>query len=251
VTLFYPRLGLCRDNAIGAEGAAAVCGAVGGGLTVACLGVSLEVARDVLRAAGLSTLNLPKPLPPRAAAAAAVDSDSRHVSDGDGVGNRDDLRAVLLAGGAMKGLAREVVEGLTPIYDEPYSHKTDAVELRNKAAEFGCTHVLVAAALAEAGGKWSSLKVAAVGTVEAALGVTAGGTTRVSHGAHWYCSRGGGFGFAPNGDVKRDWGADGSHRADPLRLSWMVDGRHGGWRAGNMCELYGDKWRKLVWGFRL
>ena len=163
-----------------------------------------------------------------------------------------ELRAVLLAGGPTGGVGREAMRGLAVLYDEPYSHKTDAAALRAAAAAAGCTHVVVAAARGGEG----ALKVAAAGAVDAALGGTAGDETRVSHGAHWYCRRERGFGFAPNDDVERgNTLADRYHRDDPLRLSWIINGEYGGWRAGDVCNLHqgsgSSEWRKLVWGLRL
>jgi hypothetical protein len=163
-----------------------------------------------------------------------------------------ELRATLLAGGPTAGLTRDAVRGLTLLYDEPYSHATDAAAIRAAAAAAGCTHIVVAAAQAGEGGA-GALKVAAAGEVGAALGGTAGDETRVSHGAHWYCRRERGFGFAPNDDVERGnaW-ADGNHRDDPLRLSWYIEGTSGGYRAGDVFGLENSsEWRKLVWGFRL
>ena len=147
------------------------------------------------------------------------------------------------------GVSWDVVEGLPMLYDQPYSHETDATALRAAAAAAGCTHVVVGAA--RAGEDRAALKVAAVGEVGAALGGTAGGETRVSHGAHWYCCEGKSVGFAPNGDIELN-NADVSHQDDPLRISWNISGQRGAYRAGDECSLWdSDEWRKLVWGFRL
>ncbi len=106
-------------------------------------------------------------------------------------------------------------------------------------------------AAGRAGGAEGALKVAAAGAVAAVLGGTAWGETRVSHGTHWYCREGKSVGFAPNGDIELS-NVDVSHQGDPLRLSWTLNGRHGGWRAGDVCDLHrSGEWRKLVWGFRL
>jgi hypothetical protein len=229
----------------------AVCGAAEG-LACACLGVPFAAARHALLAAATPAARLNRPLahagpPPPPTGAAAGGG----VEEGEG-GGWVELRATMLAGGPTAGLTRDAVRGLTLLYDEPYSHKTDAAALRAAAAAAGCTHIVVAAAQAGEGAG-GTLKVAAAGEVGAALGGTAGDETRVSHGAHWYCRRERGFGFAPNDDVETgDPFRDTSHADDPLRLSWIIDGYGGGYRAGDVCDLYtSDEWRKLVWGFRL
>ena len=139
------------------------------------------------------------------------------------------------------------VLGLQLLYDELYSHSTDAASLSSMAAAAKCTHVLVAAGRAVD----KHLKVAAAGAAVAVFAPTEGGVTRISHGVHWYCWEGKSFGFAPDGDVRLD-AADVSHTDDPLRLSWHNGQAGGGWRAGNVCGINGtDEWRKLVWGFSL
>ena len=142
----------------------------------ACLGVPLAVARAALLAAGPAAAGLNRP-------AAAADAGPAPASGAGGGEGWVELRAVLLAGGPTGGVGREAMRGLAVLYDEPYSHTTDAAALRAAAAAAGCTHVVVAAAREGEG----ALKVAAAGAVEAALGGTAGDETRVSHGAHWYC----------------------------------------------------------------
>ncbi len=217
-----------------------MCGAAGG-LASACLGVPLAVARAALLAAGPAAAGVNRPRGDRAA-----DGDS--IASTAGGGGWLELRAALLAGGPTGELGRDAVHGLATLYDEPYSHATDAAALRAAAAAAGCTHVVVAAG--RAGEAEGALKVAAAGAVAAALGGTVGKETRVSHGTHWYCWEGKSLGFAPNGDIQLN-SADASHRDDPLRLSWHLT-RGGGWRAGDVCDLYGSgEWRKLVWGFRL
>jgi hypothetical protein len=157
---------------------------------------------------------------------------------------------VLLAGGVFTGLTRDALAGLPTLYDMPYSHATKADGLRAAVGASGCTHVVVAAARAGAGG---ALAVAAAGEAAVVLARAAKNETLVSHGAHWYCRTGRGFGFAGSGDVdpRRRPLADKAHPDDPLRLSWQLDGA-GGYRAGAACDLGGSNgWRKLVWGFRL
>ena len=221
----------------------------------ACLGVPLDVAKAALQAAGQAAARINRPLPdPHAPTAPATAAGA----GGGGAGGREEgpaggqleLRAWMLAGGPSVGVSWDVVEGLPTLYDQPYSHKTDAAALRAAAAAAGCTHVVVGAA--RAGEDRAALKVAAVGEVGAALGGTEGDETRVSHGAHWYCREERGFGFAPNDDVERgNAEADGNHRYDPLRLSWRINGGSG-WRAGDVCYLRdSSEWRKLVWGLRL
>jgi hypothetical protein len=246
---------LSRDNAIGSQGASAVL-EVAGGLTSACLGVPLDVARAALLARGpaLAALNCPKsPAPPVAAeggAAAAAPPGGT-----DGAGRRHDwleLRVVLLAGGVVAGLARDALIGLPTLYDMPYSHATKADGLRAAAVAAGCTHVVVAATRVGEGAG-GGLKVAAAGEASVVLARTVENETRVSHGVHWYCRTGRGFGFAPNDDIEtsRNPLADTGHRDDPLRLSWQLNGE-GGYRAGDACDLCGsDGWRKVVWGFSL
>ena len=227
-----------------------MCGAAGG-LTCACLGVPLAVARAALLAAGPTAafLNRPMAAEPSPTPAFAAPGGGAEGVDEDDCPGLVELRATLLAGGPVVGLPRDALRGLVTLYDESYSHETDAAALRAAAAAAGCTHVVVAAGRA---GDVGPLKVAAGGAAEVALGDTAGDETRVSHGTHWYCRRERGFGFAPNDDVERgDVLADGSHKDDPLRLSWIVNSKYGGWRAGDVCDLSYSEWRKLVWGFRL
>jgi hypothetical protein len=239
-----------RDNGLGAEGAAAVCGAAGG-VVSACLGVQLAVARASLLAAcpAASRLNCPN------CSISLIDASILKGMPTTGSGGGEEqvarggnawLCAFLLAGGPVAGLPRDALRGLTTLYDEPYSHATDITALRAVADAVLCTHVVVAAGRA---GDMGPLQVAAVGARVAVLGWTAGDETRVSHGTHWYCCEGKSFGFAPTGDVKLS-SADSSHQDDPLRLSWHLDGR-GGWRAGDVCSILGSDWRKFMWGFRL
>jgi len=237
------------DNNIGATGAASICCAARG-LGCICLGVPLDVARAALLSGGssLSRVNMPK-----------VDCEDRigGVEWGKerGVGKDGDwleVRALLLAGGASIAMQEHGLRGLRKLYDAPYYHKTDSKALLAAATAAGCTHVVVAAA--RSGAEGGVLKVAAAGALEAALGGTAGGETRLSHGVHWYCSRERGFGFAPNDDITLDPSnpRDSNHPTDPLRLSWRVDGKHGGYRAGDERDLFcSTKYRKVIWGFRL
>jgi hypothetical protein len=232
-----------------------VCSAAKGLAFAVCLGVPLSVARAALLAAGPAAARLNRPLPdphapPKAAAAGGKGGGADKRGEEEEGGELLELRAWMVAGGPMAGVSWDTVRSLATLYDEPYSHKTDAHALRAAAAAAGCTHVVVGAA---GEGAASGLEVAAVGALEAALGGTNGDETRVSHGTHWYCCAGKSLGFAPNGDIKLNI-ADGSNRGDPLRLCWCIDGTYGGWRAGNVLDLHnssGDAWRKLVWGFRL
>ena len=220
----------------------------------ACLGVSLPVARAALLAAGPAASRLNRPIADEPQPAPAPTSPGRGDGGGEevgvGVGGQwVELRSVMLAGGPVAGLPQEALRGLATLYDEPYSHETDAAFLRSLAATAGYTHVVVAAGRS---GDAGPLKVAAVGALEAALESTEGNETLVSHGTHWYCRTDRGFGFAPNDDIQKKGGcADGSHMDDPLRLSWQLN-KCGGFRAGDVCQIYyGNEWRKLVWGFRL
>ncbi len=184
-----------------------------------------------------------------------MDSDKLPAAGSNGGMVVDDerlgLRSLLLAGGPTTELTRDMLRGLPTLYDEPYSHETDFDSIRAAAVAAGCTHVVVAAAQAgeQVGG---TLKVAAVGSVSAALEETLGGyEMRLFHGTYWYCSRDHGFGFAPI-DARDRGTADQSHGDDPLRLSWIVNGVYGGYRAGEVANLFDStEWRKLVWGFRL
>jgi hypothetical protein len=201
-----------------------------------CLGVPFDVAHAALLAAGSSSVNMPKGDWPAE----------------DGIGNWWEVRVLLLAGGVSTALQEDCLRGLRKLYDVPYHNTTDAKALLAAASAAGCTHVVVAAA--RSGAEGGVLKVAAAGSVEAALGGTAGSETRLSHGVHWYCSRERGFGFAPNDDIALDASnpRDSNHPTDPLRLSWRVDGKYGGYRAGDERDLFSStKYRKVMWGFRL
>ncbi len=253
----------CRDNNIGLEGATSVCEAAGG-LRCICLGISLDIARAILLSGkpAFSRVNMPKLESlldqPAEVGISCVGGDraesgiERSEELCWGQGGWLEVRALLLAGGASTALSMHALSGLRLLYDQPYSHKTNVNTLRKAAAHAGCTHVVVGAArVGEEGGL---LKVAAAGAVSAALGGTAGNETRMSHGVHWYCSLERGFGFAPNDDIALDAAnpRDSNHPTDPLRLSWRVDGEYGGYRAGDIRDLFlSSEYRKLLWGFRL
>jgi hypothetical protein len=160
---------------------------------------------------------------------------------------RLELRAAVLEGGLVAGQRRDALRGLATLYDELYSHATDEEPLRAAAARAGCTHVAVVAGRA---GDTGPLKVATVGAMDAALGATEWGGTRVtvSHGTHWYCRAGYGgcVGFA-----RHQVETTGSPRTTPCSSAGGCR-PGGGYSAGELRNLdHRDEWRKLMWCFHL
>ncbi len=165
------------------------------------------------------------------------------------LGHMDSIPLLILRGGVAQNIPLAATTSLSTIYNEPYSHPTQASLLCKAAAESGCSHLLVAAGLEGE----DCLKVAALAPLEVVLGSTSGNETHLFNGVHWYNSDHKSIGFAPNGNVTLG-NADTACRDDPLRLSWHLDIKAliGGWRAGELCDL--DKredWRKYIWGISL
>lgn len=135
--------------------------------------------------------------------------------------------------------AKELIaSGWTLAYAKTYSHGTKVAELD---ALHG-TKFLVAARRTGA----DILTVAAMGDRDQVLRRTTSRTEAHEHnGAHWYCFKGKGFGFAPNGTVNVG-SADTHDKDSPHRLSWHMTGS-GGWRAGSACRLSDSaEWEKLI-----
>lgn len=94
------------------------------------------------------------------------------------------------------------------------------------------------------------LTVAAMGNKEVILKRTTSRSEAYEHnGAYWYCGiteGGNSFGFAPNGTVNLK-NPDMHDQASPYRLSWIMTGGCGGWRAGSTTGIHGStEWEMLI-----
>eukprot|EP00727_Mastigamoeba_balamuthi_P009104 m51a1_g4816 hypothetical protein (447) ;mRNA; r:147144-148690 len=141
------------------------------------------------------------------------------------------------APGVHRGLqADAVLRGWTQHYREPYSHVTTRASIDPGRGEW----LLVAAARADSPGV---LALAACGR---RVELLAAGSGARSNGATWYCVEGKAFGFSESERLSLG-SADTENGTGDRRLSWHLDGRNGGWRAGEATGLNNDtQWLKLV-----
>jgi hypothetical protein len=129
------------------------------------------------------------------------------------------------------------------VYDQPYSHITTNDDLV-KAASVCSNQVLVGASY---GANESQLVLAAVGPVEVLTHQTALNKPVQFGDVFWYNTAKNSFGFSPTKIITQG-SADTNDKSSALRLSWHVDERSGGYRAGAATELNGNTiWRKLIY----
>ena len=135
------------------------------------------------------------------------------------------------------------LHSLTLCYDEPYSHATTSAAL--EACVSQGSHVFVAATLN------SSVVVGAGGETSCVFqATTSSSTAHACNGAFWYKTSGS-VGFSPTSNIALNSAlnyADSSLPGDISRLSWVLDGKVGGFRAGSVNNLDNDvRYRKRIW----
>ena len=143
------------------------------------------------------------------------------------------------------------------VYDEPYSHRTDAGALEERCRGFA--ELLVGA---RKDGE-TTFALCALAPPPVVFEKTTDDQTHEHNGVHWYRSSSGGaklaMGFAPVQEVEL---GTADIKDDPAyalsvcveengrrRLSWHTEGGIGGWRAGMKTGLYlgeCDGWRKVI-----
>jgi len=124
------------------------------------------------------------------------------------------------------------LHGWNIAFCKPYSHKTslEDFQLPDVAED---SAVLVGARRAST----DEMIVAAIGRLDVIVNHKMKHVTQPHNGVHWYCTPGRSIGFTPQEKVRMNY-ADTYDQCCPLRLSWLLDGAHGGWRAGSRTLLH-------------
>eukprot|EP00242_Pyramimonas_sp_CCMP2087_P003010 CAMPEP_0198228726 /NCGR_PEP_ID=MMETSP1445-20131203/113749_1 /TAXON_ID=36898 /ORGANISM="Pyramimonas sp., Strain CCMP2087" /LENGTH=444 /DNA_ID=CAMNT_0043909145 /DNA_START=215 /DNA_END=1546 /DNA_ORIENTATION=+ len=138
--------------------------------------------------------------------------------------------------------------GWTICYDQPYTHQTTAADL-TQCSSLG-TFVLMGAKSSSGA---SNLTLLAAGASANALATTASLTIAIlENGAYWYNYPGYSLGFAESSQLDLGyWDRYNRYSGCSQRLSWLLLGTLGGYRAGCTYDLHygaaGATWRKLIY----
>ena len=126
--------------------------------------------------------------------------------------------------------------GFKLVYDYPYSHVTTYDEI--KAIRDECN---ASTTMCVGGGNQQDglLRVVACANCLTITTLTQYNQTIFSGSAYWYFLFGYSFGFAPNSLINLNYG-DIQDLSSNMRLSWLLDEVHGGYRLGNLTYLYDD-----------
>ncbi|CAF1404016.1 unnamed protein product [Adineta steineri] len=129
------------------------------------------------------------------------------------------------------------------LYDQPYSHHTTTTNLLDAAKS--CSNQVLVGARRNA--TIPQLELAAVGPVNVLQQQTVLNTPVKYGDVYWYSMTLKSFGFSPNNKTIQSTG-DSFDSSSTLRLSWHLDQREGGYRAGSTLPLNQDAiWRKVIY----
>ena len=139
-------------------------------------------------------------------------------------------------------ISNQFDSGFELVYDYPYSHATTYDEI--EAIRADCISSTI---MCVGGGNQSDglLRVVACGNCLNITTLTQKNQTSFSMSAYWYYMFGFSFGFAPNSLILQNTAyieyADIQDPDSNLRLSWYIDELNGGYRLGNLTNLFFDK----------
>lgn len=149
--------------------------------------------------------------------------------------------------GVQENLSKSYAQGMTEVYNQPYSHST-SVESITPGPEVQGTHLLVAGGRADS----NTFAVAAIGERDEVLRECNINETHENNGVFWYFVPAAAFGFAPSSQVRLSV-ADIERDEGHLRLSWHISDNTGntgvGYRCGNDQDLQDSTFRKYVYCF--
>ncbi|CAF1245212.1 unnamed protein product [Didymodactylos carnosus] len=153
------------------------------------------------------------------------------------------LRGTNEKGGIFLNLSLSDLSNWHIVYETTSLHQTTARELRDIANYCTNKRIIVGAIDAKSA---NVLTVAAIGPSEVLALHTPRNQPAEHDGVWWYLTPNRSFGFSPTSKI-RQYRCDIEKSDGDKRLSWCLDGYHGGYRAGNIdCLTEITEWRKII-----